>query len=53
MSVTAVRGDASSSAEENDVDLKLEVVVIPSPMSTLQRSFARSLGGARCRLPFR
>ena len=29
MSVTAVRGDASSGAKENDVDLKLEVVVIP------------------------
>jgi hypothetical protein len=29
MSMTEVRGDASSSAKENDVDLKLEVVVIP------------------------
>ena len=29
MSVTEVRGDASSSAKEKNVDLKLEVVVIP------------------------
>jgi hypothetical protein len=43
MSVTAVRRDASSGAKENDVDLKLEVVVIrgdsrPLPIEVLRDS---------------
>jgi hypothetical protein len=43
MSVTAVRRDASSGAKENEVDLKLEVVVIrgdsrPLPIEVLRDS---------------
>ena len=53
MSMTEVRGDASSSAKENDVHLKLEVVVIPVSDVGRAKEFTPSLGGARCRLPFR
>ena len=52
MSVTEVRGDASSGAQEKNVDLKLEVVVIPVSMSAVPRVLLE-LDGARCRLPFR
>jgi len=44
MSVTAVRGDASSSAKQNDVDLKLEVVVIPVSDVDRAKEFYSRLG---------
>jgi catechol 2,3-dioxygenase-like lactoylglutathione lyase family enzyme len=44
MSMTGVRGDASGSAKENNVDLKLEVVVIPVSDVDRAKEFYSKLG---------
>ena len=44
MSVTEVRGDASSGAKEKNVDLKLEVVVIPVSDVDRAKEFYSKLG---------
>jgi catechol 2,3-dioxygenase-like lactoylglutathione lyase family enzyme len=44
MSTTGVRGDATSSAQDNNVDLKLEVVVIPVSDVDRAKEFYSKLG---------